>query len=185
VTSASRAVSRSRNGPVAGAVVSVCRVPSPSDGEGADVPVQQPGDPVPIGGQFLDAVGDGDRVVPGVGADRGRCGAAFGLLRLFGGGDGGVHRGVDPVGVLAHPRFGVVPDEDRLAEGDPVAELPGALLRGVGCGHVPVGFVGEGVGPGLLPGGAVSLHGFGGPVPVVDGDDHVVPRRRGVSRRCR
>jgi hypothetical protein len=68
-----------------------------------------------------------------------------------------------------------VPDEDRLAEGDLVAELPGALVRGVGGGRVPVGVVGEGVGPGLLPGGAVGLDDVGVPVPAVDGDDHVVP----------
>ena len=115
-------------------------------------------------------------------ADRG---AALGLLRLFGGGDGGVHRGVDPLGVPPHPRFGVVPDEDRLAEGDLVAELPGALVRGVGGGRVPVGFVGEGVGPGLLPGGAVGLHDCRGPGARRRWRRSLRALRRGVSRRCR
>ena len=82
------------------------------------MPVKEPGDPVPVGGEPLDAVGDGDGVVPGVGAVRGDLGAALGVGGSFCGGDRGVHGLVDAVGVPAHPVLGVVPDQDRLPERD-------------------------------------------------------------------
>ena len=85
----------------------------------------------PLGGQSLDAVGDGDGVVPVVGVGRGGLGAALCFFGLLGGGDGGVHRLVDPRRVPAHPALGVVPDENWLPEGDLLAQCLGFVVCGL------------------------------------------------------
>ena len=85
-----------------------------------------------VGSEPLEAVGHRHRVVPvtGGGSGRGgRRGRAGGALLVF---DAGVHVRADLAGVPLGPGLGVVTEQDRLPERDPVGDLAGGRVPVVG-----------------------------------------------------
>lgn len=76
-------------------------------------------------------------------------------------------RGVDPLGMPAHPRFGC---PTRSADRRGSARRGRGRVNALGGGRIPVRLAGEAFGAGVLPGGVVVLNDSGVPVPPVDGD---------------
>lgn len=97
--------------------------------EPAGVTVQRPCDPGFFGGGAVDSAGDpGSGVLPGGVAfgGLGGVGEPFTLGAQF---TRPVHCRVHPVAVAPGALLAVVPDQDRLSPGEPLADLVGSVVR--------------------------------------------------------